>query len=72
MNPIKITWLDSARQYGWFNTADLDMDPLIVESVGYLIEENEEVYCISTSVAGNTVIDPLTIPKCSVVKVDME
>ena len=64
-----IQWLDSHRGGGWQSPEDIRRS-LTIESLGYLIGEDEHSVTITTSIAigSGCVIDPLTIPKCSIVE----
>lgn len=62
-----IRWLDSDRGGGWQSPEDISRC-LDIESIGYLVGEDECSVTLTTSVdqANGNVIDPITIPKCAI------
>lgn len=64
-----IQWLDSQGGGGWQSPADIRRC-LTIESIGYLVGEDEHSVTLTTSVAQDSaaVIDPITIPKCAIVE----
>ena len=65
---IKITWIDSAEdQFGWvFNEDIKELEVTIIESVGYVVQENKELIKISPHKAKDQVAGCMTIPKCAI------
>ena len=71
LKPVLIRWTDSEASAGWKRIDDIpdDIKASEIDSIGYLIKENNESIVISTSVSDNgSVMDPLTIPKCAILK----
>jgi hypothetical protein len=44
-----VTWIDARSQDGWTDQADLDVRVAIIETLGHVIKETEEVLCIASS-----------------------
>jgi len=67
---VKIVWTDScAPTWGWADLLDIDVEEYIVESVGYLIDETNDVVLLVMSINNedpNKVNAPFIIPKCSI------
>ena len=62
----KITWLDSSEMPGW---VDKDVIRPIVEtvnSVGFVVSENDDFICISNGISKYQVNSPMTIPKFAI------
>lgn len=68
MKIIAVEWVDSSSMSGWVKRNELCCDSLIITSVGYLIEENDDNIVITSSYNVDEYISPLTIPKCSIIK----
>lgn len=71
MKFIYIEWIDSTGANGW-QGSDFKADTkeqMTCKSLGILHEETDDAFCITTSKSHYGLpMDPLTIPKCSVVK----
>ena len=67
---VYIVWTDScAPGGGWCDVVDLDMHEFLVESVGFLIEEDDDSLMLSMSFAEedpNKINSPFVIPKCCI------
>lgn len=62
---VWITWVDSAIRGGQHDVRDLDdFEPLIMESVGWLIRENEKAVwlCLEAIPSVDAIRDAVTIP----------
>lgn len=67
--PVMLTWLDSEASPGWQYVQNLKPQESKIHSIGWLVKETETAVMISTSVSENGgAMDPLTIPKCAIVK----
>lgn len=69
---IELTWVDSSATRGWNYIPSLSGETnktLTIKYIGYLISENKDCVCISTSLShhGST-MDPLYIPKVAITK----
>lgn len=64
-----IQWLDSHGGGGWQSPEDIQRS-LTIESIGYLVGEDEHAVTLTTSVAQGSgdVLDPITIPKCAIMQ----
>ena len=63
---IKVTWVDATLYAGWHS--DWETEPLVNESVGFLIEENESAVVIALSKNRYKIGDYLVIPRSSIVE----
>jgi len=65
---IKIKWVDSCYSNGWARLdAEYDKEDIVVHTVGFVIDEDEETVTISSSVSGGKFChSPLTIPKVAI------
>ena len=67
-----IEWVDSVSDSGWKETRDCVCLILKINSVGFFVDETDEVVCIALSRATEEDFRPfgdlLSIPKCSIVK----
>jgi hypothetical protein len=65
-----INWIDSCSQSGWATSEDCKADLSYCQSVGFLVEENKEAYCLAlnrTTKEGHRPFGELiTIPKVAV------
>lgn len=67
--PVMLTWLDSEASPGWQHILAIQPQESKIHSIGWLLKETETAVMISTSVSENGgAMDPLTIPKCAIVK----
>lgn len=64
-----IEWIDSSGRAGWYDI-DKDYDVCIIQSIGYLVSENDNSVTIAASIdyEFDNVLSPITIPKCSIKK----
>lgn len=63
----KVTWIDSASQGGWRRLNETDNDPVVVESVGYVLYNNAKAITLVQSVAKHGDVNAcMTIPKACV------
>ena len=65
---IYIEWIDSSSVDGWVFTEDFEPKLQTVESVGFIVHENEEMITISSHRAPNLVHSPFTIPKIAIIR----
>lgn len=67
---IYIKWIDSSALHGWWALEDIerDLSPAVIETVGVLLGETDELFYISAAVdmTNNRVLSPFVIPKCAV------
>lgn len=75
MNDIRNTkklyleWVDSCAIKGWNRIEGLDLTETKICSIGYLVYEDKNSVTITTSMStNNSFMDPLIIPKCSIIK----
>lgn len=47
---MSILWKDHWTQSGWRKIDELDTKPVDIESIGYVVYEDDKVYIISSSV----------------------
>jgi hypothetical protein len=60
----RVEWHDSASASGWTLRSDIDMVPLPIVSVGFVLGETKEAIAISCSIdPAWRSMNPLTIPK---------
>jgi hypothetical protein len=65
---VWIHWVDSVSGPRWEDHASsVNHDALNIETVGWLVLEDDKTVTVSTSIQRDQVCAPLTIPKCSVV-----
>ncbi len=76
MQKIKVSWLDSVHQGGWtfykeYNQKAFDtFNECLVKTTGWLLDENEHAYWITSSLGTrDDCLGWVIIPKCAVVKV---
>jgi hypothetical protein len=69
---IYVEWIDSNTIIGWTfgkNLTDEFAEAGKICSIGYLVKDTKEFITITTSISINgSVMDPLTIPKCAILK----
>lgn len=69
---VYIEWIDSTAIRGWNHKSALNDDlaePSKICSVGYLVLDQPNYVLISTSLSANgSIMDPLSIPKCAIIK----
>lgn len=66
---VYLEWVDSCSSRGWNYMPDFKDDELIVKSIGFIMKESKKSIVISTSFTHyDSAMDPLTIPKCAIVK----
>ena len=67
---IHVTWTDScAPAWGWNDVIDLEMTEYLIESIGFLIEEDDDSLMLTMSFAvedPNKLNAPFIIPKCCI------
>ena len=67
-----VEWVDSAAIQGWQHESEVsreDYEPSVIKSVGFIVSESKKHITITTSISDtDCCMDPLTIPKCAVVK----
>jgi hypothetical protein len=49
MKEVRIHWLDARSEDGWIEQEELDICAAKITTIGYLIDETEEVVCIANS-----------------------
>ena len=66
---IWLRWHDSTEQYGWKDLPLSDSEFIIIETVGYLIEDNKDSIVIAHSISSaNHANGVLIIPKTAIIK----
>ena len=67
---IQVTWTDScAPAWGWTDLIDLEMTEYLIDSVGFLIEEDDDSLMLAMSFAQedpNKLNAPFVISKCCI------
>lgn len=67
---VHIVWTDScAPGWGWNDLIDLEMSEYLIDSVGFLIEEDDDSLMLAMSFAQedpNKLNAPFVIPKCCI------
>ena len=73
MTAVVIKWSDSyGVSTGWQDIEDYQAEELIIESLGFVIHENEKVIALAHNYARGTTLTPeqangiMVIPKCSI------
>lgn len=70
MDLIWIQWMDSASADGWHREEDLEREPLVCESVGWLVLENDKMRVLAGSISDSDQFAVLMyIPNVSVLKI---
>lgn len=65
--PVMIRWVDSTSRFGWFSRDTIKADcDLLVETLGYLIDETDDSYLVTMSFSADQVDSPMQIPKGAV------
>lgn len=71
---VYIKWIDSSATVGWHELAFVadDVKPAIIETVGHLIAETDDLYILTTSVdiVNMRALSPMCIPKVAVLEFD--
>lgn len=70
MKLVEIHWIDSVGfEGGWCQPDVLEDTDMVVNTIGFLVDETEHGYTISSSefLCNGTVHSPLKIPKVSVI-----
>ncbi|MCA2570648.1 hypothetical protein [Microcystis sp. M42BS1] len=63
-NLIEIHWEDAATTHGWEEESEIDYEPPIVITVGFLIKETDKAYVVASTVGGDkTSNSRIIIPK---------
>ncbi len=63
-----IEWLDSESSHGWVMKKELTCQMSPINTIGYVLKENDSVIVISASVSEHCVDSPMTIPKFAITK----
>lgn len=50
---VYIKWLDHCTTIGWLDAATDDFSPTTMESMGYIVKENEQYIVVSTTKDSN-------------------
>ncbi|KKN01443.1 hypothetical protein LCGC14_1127690 [marine sediment metagenome] len=59
---IKITWRDCTSQHGWYSQQEaIEIHLESIQTIGWLVEENEDVVIIGVSLAEDGKIGNITI-----------
>lgn len=68
---IEVEWIDSESWQRWLARENLKAPELLIKSVGFLFYEDEKCIGLTSSqtVDYKSVIDPLWIPKCAIIKI---
>ena len=73
---VYIKWIDSSATVGWHELAFVadDVKPAIIETVGHLVAETDDLYILTTSVdiVNMRALSPMCIPKVAVLEFDSE
>ena len=69
MKTVLIKWLDSkSGSNEWEYIEELEsLEPIICESLGFLLEDNEKYKTLASTKSGSQVWGRITIPTCSIV-----
>ena len=63
-NLIEVHWEDAMTTHGWEEEAEIESEPPIVVTVGFLIKETEKAYVVASTVGGDqTSNSRIIIPK---------
>ena len=62
---VSVRWFDSHYVPGW-TMEDIDPEPLVCDSVGWIIAETDEAIVLSSHKAHNQRCGDMTIPKCAI------
>lgn len=70
---VWVQWLDSASAMGWMSRDSLPTEPLVCESVGFLLNDCDKQITLTLSLldeseASKPFCDVIIIPKVSVIK----
>ena len=65
---VYIQWIDSSSIDGWVFTEDFQPELQTVESVGFIVHENDEMITISSHRTPSAVHSPFTIPKFAIIQ----
>jgi hypothetical protein len=72
--PVIVRWRDTTGIPGWHKRAELEEElatpPEVIESTGWLIDENDEWLTLAGSVGRYTCGDLLKIPRGCIVEVE--
>ena len=73
MTATRIKWYDSyGVTTGWEDISSFTANPLVIESIGFVVFENESVLALASNYADETEHTPkqangvMTIPKCCI------
>ena len=76
MEAVKIEWVDSSGvQGGWQFLDDFNTELVRVTSVGFIVEETDDLIALSSNYAESTINSPeqvngvMTIPKCAIISI---
>lgn len=69
MEFVYIKWLDSkSASNEWEYLEEIEsLKPVFCESIGFLIESNEEYKTLASTISESQVLGRITIPSCSIV-----
>jgi len=63
----KIVWTDSFSSDKWINIWDIDDEPLLITTIGFVVKESSEsISLASTTHSGKMACCIMTIPKCCI------
>lgn len=69
MKRATVEWIDSCSYQGWQDPNE-PFDPMTIQSIGYVVQEDESKIVLSTSLGANgTYADPIAIPKKCVIQI---
>lgn len=70
---ILIKWIDSkGGSPEWEYLENIEpLKPMICLSVGFLLDDNEEYKTIAPTIGGGQVLGRITIPTCSILKIEI-
>ncbi len=69
---VEIIWLDAKTEHGWEPDADVELDINAVTTIGFLLQDNENIVVIASSIDRETATNNgrMYIPKGMVVSMN--
>jgi len=66
---IYLEWDDARGRNGWFSNDEILNGPFTIKTIGYLVKEDRTHITVTTSISKSDYkVDPLTIPKSTILK----
>ena len=50
MHRVMVTWVDARSEDGWTELSELDVRVARINTVGYVVDETEDILCVAGSV----------------------